>query len=336
MITDHPGPWQHFSLRSDNRGLSIMELKSKYINEQYLFEAQMAQIQHQHNIFMNGGGGGLLPTSTTPPVVITDPDVLAFIAATGITDNTQKSAINSLVISLKGYSIWNKLYVIYPFVGGTAFTNKFNLKDPRDLDAAYRLSFSGGWTHNDNGITGNGTNTLANTFFNPGDPIISTLGVYARTGTAGQTFMSSHYYTEDEGFYNGPFGINFKTDVVSLRNNFDLSAGPSPYTKGYTVVDTGGGGSNTAVKVYRNGTDINSTHQPNIWNFSELNPPITIGALRADYYDPEGIFQYTLYTNYSTSNIAFAYMGYIVLNATEAANLNTAIVAYQTTLSRQV
>jgi hypothetical protein len=68
MIINHPGPWQQYHLRFDNKGLSTMELKSKYINEQYLFEAQMAQIQQQHNIFMNGGGGGKLNENTpTPP-----------------------------------------------------------------------------------------------------------------------------------------------------------------------------------------------------------------------------------------------------------------------------
>ena len=67
MIIDHPGPWQQYHLRFDNKGLSTMELKSKYINEQYLFEAQLAEAQYQHNIFMNGGGGGPRSTSTTPP-----------------------------------------------------------------------------------------------------------------------------------------------------------------------------------------------------------------------------------------------------------------------------
>ena len=71
MIIDHPGPWQQYHLRSDNRGLSTMELKSKYLNEQYLFEAQMAEIQYQRNLYMNEGGkGGNFsedpPTPTSP------------------------------------------------------------------------------------------------------------------------------------------------------------------------------------------------------------------------------------------------------------------------------
>jgi hypothetical protein len=64
-------------------------------------------------------------------------------------------------------------------------------------------------------------------------------------------------------------------------------------------------------------------------------PPITIGAKRADYFSIDGVLLDTLYSNYSTSNIAFAYMGYIALTATEVANLNTAIVTFQTALGRQ-
>lgn len=66
IIADHPGPWQQYHLRFDNRNLSIMELKAKYINEQYLFETQMFNFQ-QYNIFMNGGGGKLNEDIPTPP-----------------------------------------------------------------------------------------------------------------------------------------------------------------------------------------------------------------------------------------------------------------------------
>ena len=91
----------------------------------------------------------------------------AFLAATGITDPTITAAINTLVNDLVGYGIWTKMKAIYPFVGGTATTHKFNLKDPRDLDAAFRLSFVGGWTHSANGALPNGTNAYADTFFIP-------------------------------------------------------------------------------------------------------------------------------------------------------------------------
>ena len=103
----------------------------------------------------SSGGGGI------------DADAQAFITAASITDNTQNSAINTLVTQLKTYGIWTKLKAVYPFVGGTASAHKFNLKDPRDLDVAYRLTFGGGWTHSSTGAQPNGTNGYANTFFIP-------------------------------------------------------------------------------------------------------------------------------------------------------------------------
>jgi len=96
-----------------------------------------------------------------------DADALAFLAATGITDATITSAICTLVTTMKTDGTWAKCNTIYPMVGGTATTHKFNLKNPLDTNAAFRLSFLGGWTHSSNGALPNGTNTYANTFFNP-------------------------------------------------------------------------------------------------------------------------------------------------------------------------
>ena len=98
--------------------------------------------------------------------ITTDPDAQAFITAAAITDPTQQTAIDTLVKGMKADGLWTKMKAIYPFVGGTASAHKWNLKDPRDLDAAFRLVFNGGWTHSANGATPNGTNGYADTKFN--------------------------------------------------------------------------------------------------------------------------------------------------------------------------
>jgi len=95
-----------------------------------------------------------------------DPDAQAFITAAGITDATQQAAINTFVVSWKAANLWTKTKAIYPNVGGSATSHKFNLKDPRDLDAAYRVVFNGGWTHSAAGAVSNGTNAYADTFIN--------------------------------------------------------------------------------------------------------------------------------------------------------------------------
>ena len=124
--------------------------------------------------------GGVAP----PPI---DADAQAFLTAAGITDPTITSAIDTLVVQLKADGIFTKMKAIYPFVGGTATTHKYNLKNPLDTDAAFRLVFSGGWTHSANGATPNGTNAFADTFFNPSTDFVigsTHLSYYSRTNVA--------------------------------------------------------------------------------------------------------------------------------------------------------
>ena len=110
-----------------------------------------------------------------------DTDAQNFISYAGITDATQKSAINQLVLDLKSYGIWNKSYAIYPVVGGTATTHSYNLKNPAYLP----LTFTAGWTHSSTGMTPNGS-AYADTNFNPsvnGTLNSAHLSFYSRTNT---------------------------------------------------------------------------------------------------------------------------------------------------------
>ena len=48
-----------------------------------------------------------------------DPDAQAFFTASGLTGATNLTAINQLVIDLKGYGIWTKMKAIYPQIWKT-------------------------------------------------------------------------------------------------------------------------------------------------------------------------------------------------------------------------
>jgi hypothetical protein len=119
-----------------------------------------------------------------------DADAAAFLTAAGITDATITSAINRLVLNYKGQGnlnnsvdIWSNTSIIYPFVGDSASSHKFNLKNPLDTDAAFRLLFSGGWTHSANGALPNGINAYADSFFQPNllNQNSARYGYYSRT-----------------------------------------------------------------------------------------------------------------------------------------------------------
>jgi hypothetical protein len=78
-----------------------------------------------------------------PPVATLDADATKFIENAKISDTVQKQAIQNLVKQLKDSALWSKFTAIYPFIGGTAASTKLNLKDPRDLDEAFRLTYHG-------------------------------------------------------------------------------------------------------------------------------------------------------------------------------------------------
>jgi hypothetical protein len=188
----------------------------RYADYQRVLRAEL-EARIFHNVLSIGG-----PVSSTS----IDPDAQAFITAAAITDPTQQAAINTLVVDLKGYSIWTKMKALYPFVGGTASQHKFNLKDPRDLDAAFRLTFAVGVTHSSTGMVGNGSSGYADTFFTPSTSGMllnsAHLGFYSRTNSnAYQVEMGNWNNTASTlilirqagngtvRMNNGAFNINF-------------------------------------------------------------------------------------------------------------------------------
>lgn len=176
-----------------------------------------------------GSDSELTSNSVTVVASSLDPDAQAFITATGIVDNTIITAVNNLVLSLKAESFWTRMPAFYPLVGGTATTHKFNLKDPRDLDAAYRLTFSGSITHDANGMQGNGSNGFANTHMVLGSVTnINSAMMFMYSGTNTNGF----YY--DMGAFDGGAGnviaaINARVSDVMLgaMNQDDQAAIPS-------------------------------------------------------------------------------------------------------------
>ena len=94
-------------------------------------------------------------------------EALKFIDSSGITDETEKSAVCTLVKQLKDSALWTSMRAVYPLLGRSSSSCKWNLMDIRQNDAAFRLVFFGGITFDSLGITGNGSNGYSNTFFTP-------------------------------------------------------------------------------------------------------------------------------------------------------------------------
>ncbi|GAB3638755.1 hypothetical protein GCM10027422_43450 [Hymenobacter arcticus] len=98
---------------------------------------------------------------------LVDPDAAAFGTAAGLANTGHQEAVNQLVRALKISNVWPKLRALYPMVGGTARAHALNLKDPRDDDAAFRLTFPNGATHSALGAGWDGATQYADTHLVP-------------------------------------------------------------------------------------------------------------------------------------------------------------------------
>jgi hypothetical protein len=253
-----------------------------------------------------------------------DADGAAFLSAAGITDPTITSAICTLVTTMKANGTWAKMNAIYPMVGGTGTTHKFNLKNPADTNAAFRLSFVGGWTHSANGALPNGVNSYADSFLNASTLLTKTnthLSVYLRTDLNTGLFPIDIGSSTDSNL-----GTN-NTILITRYTNKSFNAIAQNGSFQPASLDSRGlwnittNGSTTGV-YYRNGTQYGtSTTAQN----SFANVSLYIGAVNNN----------GIPSNYSNKEFAFASIG-SGFTPTEAAALYTSVQAFQTTLSRQV
>jgi hypothetical protein len=235
-----------------------------------------------------------------------DADAQAFITAAGITDGTQQNAINTLVLALKGHSIWTKFKAIYPVVGGIASSHAVNLKTP----GTYNLTFQTGWTHNSNGMTP--LNTSANTGIQPS----TVLGLndahlsYFTTGSIDSTQACMiGAYTAPNGILiysgNGIYGVNTATFT-----NYNVGLSSTPKFRITSRL------SSTVQKFANNGTIYSGTA------VSTLRPTTNILLARLGGA-----------TDFFNGICKFASVG-DGLTDTDMTNFNTAVTAYQTALSR--
>jgi hypothetical protein len=258
-----------------------------------------------------------------------DTDALAFITAASITDTTQQNAIITLVSDLKTYGIWNKMKAIYPFVGGTASTHKWNLKDPRDDNSAYRLQFVNGWTHSLTGAKPSGTDGFANTFLVPNTKLTqwnTHLSYYSRT--AARTSSSI-----EMGSYDGS-----STNLFSLilpRTNGLTSC--TMYSQAIATDEAKTTLGTTGLGFYIGTRTSNSASTHKLFRNNSL---MATAITSAGVLQPDTVYIGALHSGananlFSAKEVAFSSIG-DGLTDTEASNLYTAVNNYQVALSRNV
>lgn len=234
---------------------------------------------------------------------------------------TQQNAILALVTNLVNNGLWNKMKIIYPFVGGTAASCAVNL-----VNSSYTATFSSGWTFTATGATPTGANTfmLANGF---------------NTSLLLSNFDTCFsYYSRTNNTFNGfDFGCqNFISDTsriaasiyyggLSYYNSNNTTTGQlsvtNSNTSGLYIMSRE---TNAIQKSYRNSLQVGQ-------NLNTMTTPLpnclySIGTLNFN----DG-------TNYVSTNrqCAFSHVS-SSLTASEALNFYNNVQTFQTSLSRQV
>jgi hypothetical protein len=252
-----------------------------------------------------------------------DIDALAFIEAAGITDITEKNALNTLVKEIKGGGIYNKFKIIYPFIGGSASSHKYNLINPQNTNEAYRINFVNGWTHSSTGALPNGTDAYGIAFLNPSLHLINnnySFGHYSRTQTTDvirddlrvsytSVLGLSHYRST---FFKTFYAGNTTTQSIQVNNTNTLGMLIGTRT------------SSTSAKMFMNGVQEGST----------LTTANTTALPNGTFYLSANNGGGTA-NNFSNREVSFAFVADALSDA-EVLIITTAVNKFQTTLGRNV
>ena len=265
----------------------------------------------------NAVGSG---NATSNSLYTYDFNAYSFVNTAIITNSTEQTAINDLVIGLKSDSLWTSMLAIYPFVGGTSTSCKYNLKNT----ATFTLTFVGSWlpaSFTSFGIQPNGTDTYANTFFTPSTSGWalgnSSISAYSRTNNV---MGSGVIY----GVRSGATSNNYPVLNVSSTSNFHnsgvpISPSPLPTSTACNFISSRINTANVIMAI--NGTATSYVNAEN----TLASVPIYLGARRnggaTDLW--------------STRQLAFAHIG-TGLTTVQCTLLYTRIQAFQTTLGRNV
>lgn len=265
-----------------------------------------------------------------PGFINYDADALKFINTVGITDFTQRNAVNFLTISFKNAGLWTKMTAMYPAIGGTADTHKFNLKNPANTDAAFRLTFSSGWTHSSTGMLAGGS-SHANTHLLPSTNMTnlnSHFSVYSRTDsfTGTRTDMgASHTAAASFSPLITLRARNSSNQAESYFNDYLVSTfaqGANTDSRGFFLANRT---SNIVNQIWKNSVKLATNTTTENKSLNTIAVPVFLAAINLN----------GTATQQTGRQYAFASIG-TSLTDTEARNMAEIVSAYQILLNRSV
>lgn len=246
--------------------------------------------------------------------VVYDADAQAYFTAnTAITSAADKNAINTFYLGLKTDGIYTKIKAMYLPIWGSASSSKWNLVNPADTDAAYRLTFATGMTFTSSGMTSNGTSGYALTHLIPNTNLTNNnthLSIYSRTNNDGV------FFDIGSGKPTGQYiDLVLRISGNAQSDQYNSSTGRISTTnsnsQGFYVASRT---ASNVHKLFKNNTQLGTTNTGASTGFTSINDKLSIAALNEG-----GTFKY-----YTSRQYPFASIGDGLTDA-EASNFYTRV-----------
>jgi len=268
-----------------------------------------------------------ITNNVAAPVISYEAETTSYMNAVAIPDDTTVyyattpqeitgaaiwTAVDDYVKEVRAF--YYKFKAIYLFLGDTALQMKWNLKNPLDTDAAFRLAFFGSGTLSATGWKGNGTNAYLETFLNQSTVLAlnnESVGYYIRTPDD-----ASGYTAGVLGAGNTGTTFIIRTNEAKFRNQTPTERTVS--LSNYTGLIATSRLISTEYRIQSRNTGITD----NISSNSLVNFTFKIGSLKDSAY-------------FSGAEFAFSYIS-DGLTYTELLAHNTAVENLQTALKRNV
>ena len=267
----------------------------------------------------------ITPSSTPPASGTTEANIylsaVVNAGGTGITP-TISAATRTLFTSLVSTGLYNKLFALYPMLGGNSMGCKFNGLNPVDTDNAYRIVFNGGWTFSSSGATPNGVNAYGNTYLTPSSATTDNnlhLSYYSTTNSfvVNTTTMGAESPSEYARLILGRSGNLGYLLFGSPTNGFQPYSIPN--STGYFLGEASG----TTRNFYRNGVLLTPTSTGGLGSVAKPLVSVYIGSNNSNGSAGE----------FDNKNCSFSTIG-SALTSVEVNTLSTIINTFQTSLGR--
>lgn len=260
-----------------------------------------------------------------------DVDAATYFAANISLSTAEKGYVNTFIKALKTNGTWTKKDAIYLPVWESAADNKWNLKNPVDTNAGFRLTFTGTWTHSSSGIIPGGTTSdYASTHYIPltnGNLTTTSANIACYLQTIGGPITGSRVYlmSASGGSIEGMFGLGMfssgSKNVGSIGGGSGEYAptGTSAEALGLMQVTTNG---NRNAQHWKNGVKNGAT----VAMTKDMTSPAPNAPIEIGLSNSQGTRQYPTDRTISYIQIGSAH------SDTEVANDYTAIQAFHTSM----